>query len=173
MNKEIKRFIDDLLICLGLVVVMVVLVLFSGCCHQRYVPIEAKRDSTAIHVRYSIEYRPLLVDFKMPDIQETRTTNDTTSFLENDFSESTASVSGGILTHSLNTKPRKMQVEANVPYERRDSTIYIYQDVVKIKEVEKPLTWWQETQIKGFWLMLIAIALFILWRRLKSRINIF
>ena len=173
MNKEIKRFIDALLICLGFVVVMVVLVLLSGCCHQRPAPIEAKRDSTAIHIQYRLEWRKSLVDFTIPDIRSEVTTQDTTSFLENDFSESTASVSGGILTHSLNTKPRKMQVEADVPYERKDSTIYIYQDVVKIKEVEKPLTWWQETQIKGFWLMLIAIALFILWRKLKSKIGIF
>lgn len=173
MKKETKRFIEDFLICLGLVLVMIVLVLLTGCCHQRPAPIESKRDSTAIHVQYRIVWRKGLVDFPIPDIRKEVTTQDTTSFLENDFSESTASVSGGVLTHSLNTKPREIQVEVDVPHERRDSTIYVYQDIVKIKEVEKPLSWWQQTQINGFWLMLIAITLFILWRKLKDKISLF
>ena len=156
-------------------VIALVACLLSGCAAGRIVeaPIVATRDSTAIHVRYSLEYRPILVDFEIPDIRETRSVRDTTSTLENDYAESTATVSGGVLTHSLKTKPHTESVEVNVPHERTDTTIYIYQDVVKIKEVEKPLSWWQETQIRAFWAMLFILCIIILWKLLRSKISVF
>ena len=146
----------------------------TGCAARRIVeaPISHRSDSTAIHVRYSLEYRPILVELHIPDIRETRSVRDTTSTLENDYAESTATVSGGVLTHSLNTKPHTESVEVNVPHERTDSVIYIYQDVVKIKEVEKPLSWWQNTQIIVGRVMIIALIILFLWRLLKCRISI-
>lgn len=146
----------------------------TGCAARRIVeaPIAHRSDSTAIHVRYSLEYRPILVELHIPDIRETRSVRDTTSTLENDYAESTATVSGGVLTHSLNTKPHTESVEVNVPHERTDSVIYIYQDVVKIKEVEKPLSWWQNTQIIVGRVMIIALIILFLWRLLKCRISI-
>lgn len=144
----------------------------SGCAARRIVeaPIAHRSDSTAIHVRYSLEYRPILVDFEIPDIRETRSVRDTTSYLENDYAESTATVSGGVLTHSLNTKPHTESVEVNVPHERTDSTTYSYQDVTKIKEVEEPLSWWQETQIRAFWAMLLVFCVIILWKLLAQKL---
>jgi hypothetical protein len=155
--------------------VMFLVACLTGCAARRIVetPIAAARDSTAIHVRYSLQYRPILVELHIPDIRETRSVRDTTSTLENDYAESTATVSGGVLTHSLNTKPHTESVEVNVPHERTDSTIYIYQDVVKIKEVEKPLSWWQETQIRAFWAMLFIICIIIIWKLLRSKISAF
>lgn len=142
----------------------------AGCAGQRIVaPIASRSDSTAIHVRHSILYHPILAEFNIPDIRETRYTRDTTSYLENDYAESTATVSGGVLTHSLNTKPHTESVEVNVPHERTDTTIYIYQDVVKIKEVEKPLSWWQETQIRGFWAMLSVFGIIVLIKLLRAK----
>lgn len=32
-----------------------------------------------------------------------------------------------------------------------------------IKEVEKPLTWWQKTQRGGFWVLLSVVALGLVW----------
>ena len=147
----------------------------SGCAARRIVetPIAHRSDSTAIHVRYSLQYRPILVELHIPDIRETRSVRDTTSTLENDYAESTATVSGGVLTHSLNTKPHTESVEVNVPHERTDTTIYIYQDVVKIKEVEKSLSWWQETQIRAFWAMFFVFCIIILWKLLRSKISAF
>jgi hypothetical protein len=155
--------------------VMFLVACLTGCAARRIVetPIAAARDSTAIHVRYSLQYRPILVELHIPDIRETRSVRDTTSTLENDYAESTATVSGGVLTHSLNTKPHTESVEVNVPHERTDTTIYIYQDVVKIKEVEKPLSWWQETQIRAFWAMLLVFCVIILCRLLRSKISAF
>lgn len=155
--------------------VMFLVACLTGCAARRIVeaPIAHRSDSTAIHVRYSLEYRPILVDFEIPDIRETRSVRDTTNYLENDYAESTATVSGGVLTHSLNTKPHTESVEVNVPHERTDTTIYIYQDVVKIKEVEKSLPWWQETQIRAFWAMFFVFCIIILWKLLRSKISAF
>lgn len=157
------------------VCVIALVACLSGCAARRIVeaPIAHRSDSTAIHVRYSLEYRPILVDFEIPDIRETRSVRDTTNYLENDYAESTATVSGGVLTHSLNTKPHTESVEVNVPHERTDTTIYIYQDVVKIKEVEKSLSWWQETQIRAFWAMFFVFCIIILWKLLRSKISAF
>lgn len=155
--------------------VMFLAVLLSSCAARRIVevPIASTHDSTAIYLKYSIQYRPILAELNIPDIRETRSVRDTTSTLENDYAESTATVSGGVLTHSLNTKPHTHSVEVNVPHERTDSTIYVYQDVVKIKEVEKPLSWWQEAQIKSFWAMFSIFCIFIIWRLLRSKISTF
>lgn len=156
-------------------VIALVACLLSGCAARRIVetPIAATRDSTAIHVRYSLQYRPILAKLHIPDIRETRSVRDTTSTLENDYAESTATVSGGVLTHSLNTKPHTESVEVNVPHERTDSTTYSYQDVTKIKEVEEPLSWWQETQIRAFWAMLLVFCIIILWRVFRSKLGAF
>ena len=145
--------------------------MLAGCCHPKQAsqPIASRSDSTAIVVRHSILYHPILAEFSIPDIRETRYTRDTTSCLENDYAESTATVSGGVLTHSLNTKPHTESVEVNVPHERTDSTIYVYQEVVKIKEVEKPLSWWQETQIRGFWAMLSLFGVIILIKLIRAK----
>lgn len=141
-----------------------------GCAGQRIVaPIANRSDSTAIIVRHSILYHPILAEFNIPDIRETRSVRDTTSTLENDYAESTATVSGGVLTHSLNTKPHTETVEVDVPVERTDSTIYGYQEVEKIKEVEKPLSWWQETQIRGFWAMLSVFGVIILIKLIRAK----
>lgn len=154
---------------------MVLVVLLTGCAASRHgrAPIASKRDSVAILVQRSLVYHPILAELDIPDIRETVATRDTTSRLENDYAESTATISNGVLTHSLNTKPHTESVEVNVPHERTDSTIYIYQDVVKIKEVEKPLSWWQETQIRAFWAMLSIFAITILWKLLRSKISAF
>lgn len=170
--KNRKKIIEELLICVGMVIVMIVLVMLSGCCptKQSLQPIISRHDSTAIKVRYRIEYRPVLAQFDIPDIRETRTTRDTMSFLENDYAESTATVSDGVLTHSLNTKPQKKSVNVDVPVEHTDSTVYASQREIKIKEVEKPLSWWQETQIKGFWGMLLSWVVFVAYIILRRKV---
>ena len=45
-------------------------------------------------------------------------------------------------------------------------------EVEQIKEVAKPLTWWQQTQIRGFWvlLVLLAVAAAALVIRMKIRL---
>ena len=127
------------------------------------------RDSVAVVVRHSLVWHKVVARLDIPDIREKRVTRDTTSRLENDYAESTATVSDGVLTHTLNTKPQTKEVDVDVPSERVDTTIYKYQYIKTIKEVAAPLTWWQQTQIKGFWAMLSILAVIILWRLFRSK----
>lgn len=142
----------------------------SGCATKRIkAPQIIMRDSVAVKVQYRVEWRKGMVDFDIPDIRETNITRDTTSHLENDYAESDASYSDGVLTHTLNTKPQTMAVETNIPTERVDSIIYRYQFIKTIQEVAMPLSWWQQTQIKGFWAMLSILGVIILWRLFRSK----
>lgn len=87
-------------------------------------------------------------------------TPDTTSTVQTSIATSTATVSGGVLTHSIENKQTTISQPTEVRVEVRDSIIYRDRQTTKIVEVERELTWWQETQIKGFrMLALIAIAL--------------
>lgn len=42
----------------------------------------------------------------------------------------------------------------------------------KVEYVEKELSWWQKTQIYGFWTCLAVLACYIAWRKLKNKINL-
>lgn len=172
MNKESKKFIENLIICIGLVVVIILLVLLTGCCSQRLLTTKS-RDSVRVETIYRTEYRTDTAYIEIPKIVERITTKDTMSIIENDYAITEAIVSEGFLTHSLSTKPQERAIEVETEIITRDSIAYIDKEVEKIVEVEKPDTWWEQTQKKGFWLMLVAIILLILWHRLKGKISIF
>lgn len=93
-----------------------------------------------------------------------RTTRDSTSHLENDYATSDARINAdGTLFHDLNTKPQKKPVAFDKSVERQDSIVYQYKykyitEIVK-EEVERELTWWQKTQIYGFWVALIVVLM--------------
>lgn len=144
----------------------------SGCATKRIkAPQVAVRDSVAIKVQYRLEWRKGMVDVNIPDIRETNITRDTTSHLENDYAESDASYSDGVLTHTLNTKPQTKAVETTIPTERVDSTIYKYEYIKTIQEVAMPLSWWQQTQINGFRAMLIILIVILLWKLFSSKLG--
>lgn len=42
----------------------------------------------------------------------------------------------------------------------------------KVEYVEKELSWWQKTEIYGFWVCLAIIALYVLWRTRKKLIKL-
>ena len=170
MEKKTLVFFEDLVVCIGLLIVIIVLVLLTGCCHQLNTPTIAQRDSTAIRIQYKLEYRKGMVDFDIPKISDKVVTKDTTSHLENDYAESDATYSNGILTHTLSTKPQRKSVETNIPFESSDTTIYKYQYIKTIAEVEKPDTWLETTQKNGFWVMLAAFAVLILYNVFKKKI---
>jgi hypothetical protein len=94
------------------------------------------------------------------------------SHLENEYAYSDAVVRGGNLYHSLATKPHKKAVVVKTEIEYRDSIVekIIEKEVVNTIEVERPDTWWEQTQKKGFNLMLIALAIIIILKRLLGRI---
>ena len=117
-------------------------------------------DSTRVEVRTVTEYVKDTVYMELPVIVEKVATLDTASVLENKYAKSEASVSGGVLHHSLETKPVKepVIVENRIVY--RDSIVYRDRVQVQTVEVEKELTAWQRLKMRtgGITLILIVVA---------------
>lgn len=102
--------------------------------------------STRIEVVTVFEKDTVLVE--IPQIVEKVQTMDTVSFLENEFAKSSAKVSDGILSHSLETKPIQKPVEIQKEIVYRDSVVFRDRTVVETVEVEKSLSGWQQFKIK-------------------------
>ena len=174
MKKNVKRFVEDLIICIGIVVVIIVLVSLAGCCPTKVANGTIYRDSVSMTVTYEKEIIKDTIPYYIPVEVEKVKTIDTMSYLENRWAYSEAAISDGVLTHSLGTKSEPIKIVVDKVIEYRDTTIYeekiVYDEKVITVEVEKPLSWAEETQIKGFWLMLLVIALFIAWNVFKKKI---
>ena len=144
---------------------LIFIFILSSCGSVKYVPIEK---TTYIHDTTTITktYRDTTIVLK-PDTLQKETpippSQDTTSFLKNDYAESTASLSGGHLYHTLYTYPRPIDVK--IP------TIEINQKHFKTESKEVPV----EVEIikykvpKWCWgllgVNLLAVILFLIKRR--------
>lgn len=135
-------------------------IFLSSCAIQRP-PVIQYRDSVRVEIRDHFIHDT--VGFEIPVEAEKVVTRDTASHLENSLASSDAVVSGGLLHHTLRTKPQTLQVPVAVPV--RDSIVYRDREVVKevTVEVERGLTFWQRFRIGAFyWLLGLAL---IGWRR--------
>ena len=121
-------------------------------------------DSTRVEVKTVVEKVIDTAYVELPVIVEKVATLDTASVLENKYAKSEAIVSGGVLTHSLATKPVRepIKVEKEIIY--RDSLVYRDRIVKEDIYIEKELTFWQKFRLKlGSWtLVLIVIAILYL-----------
>lgn len=99
---------------------------------------------------------------QLPVIVERAATLDTASVLENKYAKSAALVSGGVLTHSLETKPVKEPVAIEKQIVYRDSLVYRDRVVTETVEVEKKLSTWQSFKMKagGFSIVMLLIVIF-------------
>lgn len=146
--------------------------LLIGCCPCRHLATNSA-DSLRVEVRERVEWKMLPIDVPTPPEQQEQTTPADSSYLETSIAVSWAIIqSDGSLYHSLSHKPGSFRISLNVPTYRKDSIVYrnLYREV--IKEVAKPLTWWQKTQIIGFWTMITLFVAILLWRKLKNKIKI-
>ena len=96
---------------------------------------------------------------EVPVIKEKIVTLDTASHLENDWAKSDAAVSDGLLSHSLETKPKVIEVPIYVPV--RDTIIKEGETHAEIVEVEKPLSWWESLRMGAFWWLAGAVVVLI------------
>lgn len=140
-----------------------ILVLFSfvavACSSLRQVtPTEKIVTETRIETVFQTD----TVYLEVPKIVEKIVTADTVSVLENDYAKSEASVSEGLLAHSLETKPIKQPVEVQTQVVYRDSVIIKDNIIVQTVEVEKPLTGWQSFKMTmGGWFLGIIIIMIV------------
>ncbi|MBQ3162784.1 MAG: hypothetical protein IJC04_11765 [Oscillospiraceae bacterium] len=145
------------------IIIALCAVLLSGCGAGRKLTASVnteQRDS--VRIKVVTEYVKDTVFVEVPAQTAERTTRDSTSHLENDFATSDARInSDGSLFHNLNTKPQKRPAEIQKPVEKRDSVVYRTKTVTEIKEVPVPreLTWFQKTQIYGFWACLAFLLI--------------
>lgn len=165
-------FRDHISIYVLSAVLVSMLFIVSGCCTQRRAveqntTVIQQKDSsnTEIKVEKVIEFLTDSVYIKIPAQMAERTTQDSTSHLENDYATSDARINqDGTLYHDLKTKPQEIASEFQKPVERNDSirteykTKTEYITLIDKKEVEKELTWWQHTCIKWFpWCLILLI----------------
>ena len=146
---------------------LLLLLAASACGTVRTLPVQ---DSTRVEVKVVEKIVKDTAWFELPVIVEKLATLDTASVLENKYAKSEAVVSGGVLHHSLQTKPVREPVSIEYKEIVRDSIVYRDRVVREDVYIEKPLSFWQSFRMKlgGFTLILIAIAiLYFLFHYLK------
>ena len=115
-----------------------------------------------VETRIETVYKTDTVYLEVPKIVEKIVTADTVSVLENEYAKSEASVSEGLLAHSLETTPVKQPVEVQTQVVYRDSVIVKDNVIVQTVEVEKPLTGWQSFKMAmGGWMLGIIIFMIV------------
>lgn len=136
-------------------------------CSPKIIPVQ--RDTVTV-IKTEIIERLVkdTVHITLPQDSTSVQTSDTTSTLRIRAATSTATVSGGVLSHSLYSNP-DYEPEVEIIYkdrvEYRDTTIY--RDRVDIQEVERKLTGWQKfTMSSGYilWGVVIAGIIFLILR---------
>ena len=122
----------------------------------------APSEKIVVETRIETVYKTDTVFLEVPKIVEKIVTADTVSVLENDYAKSEASVSDGLLAHSLETKPVKQPVEVQTQVVYRDSVIVKDNVIVQTVEVEKPLSGWQSFKMAmGGWMLGIIIFMIV------------
>lgn len=130
----------------------------TACCPCRHLTTSV-RDSVRIETIVRTERIPDTVLVEIPVERERQTVRDTVSHLETTFAVSDARIEpDGALFHSLENKPQKRPVPGEKEVVYRDSVIYRDRTNSEIVEVERKLTWWQETRMRGFWVLLGVLA---------------
>ncbi len=144
------------------------LLFLGGCCANKQLASDT-HDDLWTEVRERIIYRDTVIYVEVPHESQTQTVRDTTSHLETSVAVSDARInSDGSLTHSLENKPMFFGVNFKMPELRRDSIVYRNFYRTNTVEVPRPLTWWQQTQIKGFYAMLTILLIVIFRKKLLT-----
>lgn len=152
---------------------LLIVLLLTACGTSRNLT-NTKQDSIRVEVREVVKFIHDTTFVEIPAQTAERTTRDTTSHLENDYATSDARVnSDGSLYHNLKTKPQKKPVPVETPIIRKDSIVYRDRAVKELVPVERELTWWQKTQMKGFWIMLTILVIYVFRKPLLNLIRRF
>ena len=123
-------------------------------------------DNTKVEVKVVEKILKDTAWVEIPVIVEKVATLDTASVLENKYAKSEASVSGGVLHHSLQTKPVREPVSVESREIVRDSVVYRDRIQTRTVEVEKKLTGWQQAKMKVggvCFILIILIGLYLIY----------
>ena len=152
----------------------ILLYIFSALCVACSVTRQAAlSENISTEVKVVTVYEKDTVVVEIPQIVEKVQTMDTVSVLENEFAKSSAEISKGILSHSLETKPVQKQVEIQKEIVYKDSIVFRDRTVVETVEVEKPLSGWQQFKMKtggvtvGIMILLVVCSVLYIVKPLK------
>lgn len=144
-------------------IVLSLAVCASACCPYRHLA-TSSRDSVRVEIRTRTVFIRDTAWFRVPVEVVRQTVRVDTSHLETSFAISDAQINpDGSLSHSLANKPQDKPAPFDRLIEYRDSIVYRDKAVDKIIQVPRELTWWQQTQMRGFWALLVVLA--IVFRR--------
>lgn len=157
---------------------LIILVVFLFCCScgpGKHLPVQTEnRDSTRVEVREKTVYIRDTVYMTIPAQSAENTTRDTSSHLETDYAESDARINpDGTLHHSLRNKPQEKPVPVDVPQTQKDCIVYRDRYISETVEVPRELTAWQKWQMRSFWILLSAVAVYVLRKPLLTLVRRF
>lgn len=138
-----------------------VMILGLSSCGAARQAVPERSDSTRVEVRTITQTVHDTAYIELPVFVERNVTRDTTSTLENPYAKSEASITDGLLSHSLQTKPTRQPVKIEKEIVYRDSIVFRDRTETVTVEVEKELTKWQSFKMKtgGTTLAILIIAI--------------
>lgn len=140
-------------------IILLTVMLAVACCPCRKAAVPTVRDSVRVETIVRAEYVRDTVLVELPAEEKAQTVRDTTSHLETTFAESDAAITpDGALYHTLRNKPQRHPAEVETKVVYRDSVVYCDREKTVQVEVERPLTWWQQTRLRGFWVLLAVVV---------------
>lgn len=125
-------------------------------------------DTTYVEVREEKVFVKDTVFIKIPPVFIEKEVKDTISRIERENVSTVAKIGkDGTLYHSLEIKQTTMPIPFLKPVIKRDSstTTRNVRNTTQVVEVPRKLTWFQQTQIYGFWAMLALFAVILLVKR--------
>lgn len=145
---------------LNIFAISVMIMGLSSCGAAKHAAPE-RSDSTRVEVRTITQTVHDTAYIELPVFVERNVTRDTTSTLENPYAKSEASITDGLLSHSLQTKPTRQPVKIEKEIVYRDSIVFRDRTETVTVEVEKELTKWQSFKMKtgGTTLAILIIAI--------------
>ncbi len=147
---------------------IIVCLMVSGCCCQRHITpttinntTNEVKNTTSNHTEKE-ELRDSIVYVYVEKERERNTTRDTTSMLETRYARSNASVSDGVLSHTLENKNDSIPVRIMWKDKLVRDTVYV--EVFRDKEIEIPVEIIVEKPIRDniFWWSIIGNVIVIL-----------
>ena len=130
------------------------------------------QDNTKTEVKTVVEHVVDTAYVQLPVIVEKVATIDTASVLENVYATSAAVVSGGVLKHSLETKPVSVPVRVEKEIVYRDSTVFRDRVQTVTVEVERKLTGWQQAKQRVGGFCFFALLLIAIYYLIKLFLNL-
>ena len=140
--------------------IFVIALLLTACGVARPV---LDQDNTKVEVKTVVERVVDTAWVPLPVEVEKVATLDTLSRIENRLAVSTAVVSGGVLRHSLETKAISLPVPVESKIVYKDSIVFRDRVQTVTKEVEKPLSGWQQAKLRVGGVCFLLIILYGLY----------